>query len=310
MQGNRLRVSQTFIVFNLLVLIFTFFLNNINLFAQRTIKSSDKKKITITNDQNPLNNGVWVKKNGEDFKETQEQLDALNLQDLKKLKDLTLIFPQNKRHIAKFRYYKQNQQLSKEDIIKALNQLIKDNNLSTTIEADDFLIENSAFKEVYYEDDKGEQWEGLFRVEDLMGNTLEFTFTKDILNLDDIIDNTDLGVISIKKDINLEERKNLVYQAIIAKNPNLKDKFLPKDFEFEPQNKTFNHIQNSISQIEHNEYDGELLLEINYQTIKQIKSETFKVYKNILIVISFLVLTLIIFLFNPKKTKKPINTTS
>ncbi|WP_373375590.1 hypothetical protein [Candidatus Phytoplasma solani] len=310
MQGNRLRVSQTFIVFNLLVLIFTFFLNNINLFAQRTIKSSDKKKITITNDQNPLNNGVWVKKNGEDFKETQEQLDALNLQDLKKLKDLTLIFPQNKRHIAKFRYYKQNQQLSKEDIIKALNQLIKDNNLSTTIEADDFLIENSAFKEVYYEDDEGEQWEGLFRVEDLMGNSLEFTFTKDILNLDDIIDNTDLGVISIKKDINLEERKNLVYQAIIAKNPNLKDKFLPKDFEFEPQNKTFNHIQNSISQIEHNEYDGELLLEINYQTIKQIKSETFKVYKNILIVISFLVLTLIIFLFNPKKTKKPINTTS
>ncbi|MFG6084645.1 MAG: hypothetical protein AB3F67_3560 [Candidatus Phytoplasma solani] len=310
MQGNRLRVSQTFIVFNLLVLIFTFFLNNINLFAQRTIKSSDKKKITITNDQNPLNNGVWVKKNGEDFKETQEQLDALNLQDLKKLKDLTLIFPQNKRHIAKFRYYKQNQQLSKEDIIKALNQLIKDNNLSTTIEADDFLIENSAFKEVYYEDDEGEQWEGLFRVEDLMGNSLEFTFTKDILNLDDIIDNTDLGVISIKKDINLEERKNLVYQAIIAKNPNLKDKFLPKDFEFEPQNKTFNHIQNSISQIEHNEYDGKLLLEINYQTIKQIKSETFKVYKNILIVISFLVLTLIIFLFNPKKTKKPINTTS
>ncbi|RMI88769.1 hypothetical protein [Candidatus Phytoplasma solani] len=287
MQGNRLRVSQTFIVFNLLVLIFTFFLNNINLFAQRTIKSSDKKKITITNDQNPLNNGVWVKKNGEDFKETQEQLDALNLQDLKKLKDLTLIFPQNKRHIAKFRYYKQNQQLSKEDIIKALNQLIKDNNLSTTIEADDFLIENSAFKEVYYEDDEGEQWEGLFRVEDLMGNSLEFTFTKDILNLDDIIDNTDLGVISIKKDINLEERKNLVYQAIIAKNPNLKDKFLPKDFEFEPQNKTFNYIQNSISQIEHNEYDGELLLEINYQTIKQIKSETFKVYKNILIVISF-----------------------
>ncbi|CCP88804.1 conserved hypothetical protein [Candidatus Phytoplasma solani] len=310
MQGNRLRVSQTFIVFNLLVLIFTFFLNNINLFAQRTIKSSDNKKITITNDQNPLNNGVWVKKNGEDFKENQEQLDALNLQDLKKLKDLTLIFPQNKRHIAKFRYYKQNQQLSKEDIIKALNQLIKDNNLSTTIEADDFLIENSAFKEVYYEDDEGEQWEGLFRVEDLMGNTLEFTFTKDILNLDDIIDNTDLGVISIKKDINLEERKNLVYQAIIAKNPNLKDNFLPKDFEFEPQNKTFNHIQNSISQIEHNEYDGELLLEINYQTIKQIKSETFKVYKNILIVISFLVLTLIIFLFNPKKTKKPINTTS
>ncbi|MFB0638259.1 hypothetical protein [Candidatus Phytoplasma solani] len=310
MQGNRLRVSQTFIVFNLLVLIFTFFLNNINLFAQRTIKSSDKKKITITNDQNPLNNGVWVKKNGEDFKETQEQLDALNLQDLKKLKDLTLIFPQNKRHIAKFRYYKQNQQLSKEDIIKALNQLIKDNNLSTTIEADDFLIENSAFKEVYYEDDEGEQWKGLFRVEDLMGNSLEFTFIKDILNLDDIIDNNDLGVISIKKDINLEERKNLVYQAIIAKNPNLKDKFLPKDFEFKPQNKTFNHIQNSISQIEHNEYDGELLLEINYQTIKQIKLETFKVYKNILIVISFLVLTLIIFLFNPKKTKKPINTTS
>ncbi|GLH60492.1 hypothetical protein [Paulownia witches'-broom phytoplasma] len=76
------------------------------------------------------------------------------------------------------------------------------------------------------------QWQGSFQIEDILGNKIEFNFTKKTINLDDIITNAHLGTIQITPNITDEQRKQLICEAIWQKNPQLQNKFLPKDFQF------------------------------------------------------------------------------
>ncbi|WP_341833584.1 hypothetical protein M33023_06360 [Candidatus Phytoplasma asteris] len=293
-----------------MILLGIHFCNRISIYAVK------KQKLENIQEEE---NGIGVVKNTNN---TQQKHQIINNQHSKKLKNpknFEKLFPPEKRIINDFSYYKQNNQLTKQDIIIALNGMLKEikKESNIQIESDDFEIASEQLEEKYESQTQNPeeiQWKGSFQIEDILGNKIEFNFTKKMINLDEIITNNHLGTIQITPNITKEQRKKLICEVIWQKNPQLQNKFLTKDFQF-TKNKdgsnNFCRIEYDLAnEDKYHEYEGIIDLEINYQqetstppTTKTTTTNSIMFYKIIIILTGLIVAFLLILIYKIKHQK-------
>ncbi|WP_024563308.1 hypothetical protein [Candidatus Phytoplasma tritici] len=265
-------------------------------------------------------NGIGVKKNANNAQQPPQMINNPPSKNLKNSKNFEQLFPPQKRTINDFSYYKQNNQLTKQDIIIALNGILKEINKESNIqiESDDFEIASEQLEEKYEaqtQNPEEMQWKGSFQIEDILGNKIEFNFTKKMINLDEIITNNHLGTIQITPNITEEQRKQLICEAIWQKNPQLQNKFLPKDFQFTKNKDGSNNFcrieYDLINEDKYHEYEGIIDLEINYQQeistpprTQTTKTNSIIFYKIIIIITGLIFAFLLILIYKIKNQKK------
>ncbi|OIJ45078.1 hypothetical protein [Rice orange leaf phytoplasma] len=288
-----------------MILLGIHFCNQISIYAgkQQQLENIQEKE-----------NGVGVEKNANNTQQKPQIINNLSLKNLKNPKNFEQLFPLEKRTINDFSYYKQNNQLTKEDIIIALNDILKEINKESNIQiqSDDFEIASEQLEEKYESEEM--QWQGSFQIEDILGNKIEFNFTKKTINLEEIITNAHLGTIQITPNITDEQRKQLICEAIWQKNPQLQNKFLPKDFQFSKNkdgSNNFCKIEYDLAkEDQYHEYESEMELEINYQqetnaasTTKTTTTNSIIFYTIIIIITGLIVAFLLILIYKIKHQK-------